>query len=264
MAKLFNNGPVIFRVAETKIDVPGINDMMSFLGVEDWDIPDVEDSAVLSEIAGKSCYMSFDTKLNQNLTRVNTRANTEYLQDGIIGHKHGSVLEHSSVSLFIADVSRVVTHELVRHRAGTAFSQLSGRYVRTDATFYVPDCIRSSPEATARFFGAIKSAREAVSDLEAILGVDSLSFAEKKKVTSAIRRITGNGQSNSILLTANHRAWRHMIEVRTSEGAEEEIRLLFVKIAYYFKEQYPAIYDDMEFKDSDTGIQEVTFRNSKV
>lgn len=264
MAKHFNNGPVIFRVAETKIDVSGINDMMAFLGAEDWSIPDAEDSAILSEIAGKSCYMSFDTSLNKNLTRVNARANTEYLQEGIIAHKHGSVLEHSSVSLFIADVSRVVTHELVRHRAGTAFSQLSGRYVRTDATFYVPDCISASPEATARFYGAIKSAREAVKDLEDILKIDGLPFAEKKKVTSAIRRIVGNGQANSILLTANHRAWRHMIEVRTDEGAEEEIRKLFVKVALFFKNEYPAIYDDMEFQESDTGIPVVTFKTSKV
>lgn len=256
--------PKIFIVAETRVNEDAIEDLMEHLGVKSWEVPDVADAEILTELAGKACYMSFDTNQNKNLTRVNGRENKQYIQEGIIKQKHGSVLEHSTVSIFITDVSRVVTHELIRHRAGTAFSQLSGRFVRADLKFYVPEAFRRNEAALAAFEGAIRSAEEAVAELESIMGIDKVSFAEKKLLTSSIRRIIGNGQSNSILITANHRSIRHMIEMRTAEGAEEEIRLLFVQIAKEMAKRYPAIYADMKFEESDTGIPVVIFEHSKV
>lgn len=256
--------PKVFVVAETRVNDDAIEELMEHLEVDDWQIPDVPDAEILTELAGKSCYMSFDTNQNKNLTRVNGRTNAQYIQEGIIKQKHGSVLEHSTVSLFITDVSRVVTHELIRHRAGTAFSQLSGRYVRSDLKFYVPKDIQENPNALAAFGRAVHSTEEAVADLENLLEIDGADFSRKKLLTSAIRRIVGNGQANSILLTANHRALRHMIEMRTAEGAEEEIRVLFVQIAKEMKHRFSAIYADMSFIDHSTGIPVVEFEHSKV
>src|SRR5215470_8655090 len=86
-------------------------------------------SEVLTEVAGRTCYMSFGK---------GRKSNQEYLEN-ILSSKHGSVLEHAVWNLLITGVSRALTHELVRHRAGFAYSQLSQRYVdEGDARYVVP------------------------------------------------------------------------------------------------------------------------------
>src|SRR3989304_9631067 len=50
-------------------------------------------------------------------------------ETGIKGQKHGSVLDHPNYTILNYGISRSLTHELVRHRAGCAYSQLSQRYV---------------------------------------------------------------------------------------------------------------------------------------
>src|SRR3990172_5736060 len=138
--------PKVFVLATSKINMASEEGMLSFLesiGVSDWFTDAGSDAELLAEVAGKNCYMSFDKSLNKNLTRVGTRNNHDYIQEQIVGTGHGSVLEHGSVTLAFVDVSRVFTHELVRHRAGAAYSQQSGRYVRTDVlAFYLPSCMQ--------------------------------------------------------------------------------------------------------------------------
>ena len=128
--------PSVFLVAATAIDTSGLQAYLQHIKVPNWTTDSKNDHEILTEVAGKSCYMSFDTSLNQNLTRVGARNNEDYIQDGLIATRHGSVLEHVSVSFIITDVTRVVTHELIRHRAGTAISQLSARYLTTDELYY--------------------------------------------------------------------------------------------------------------------------------
>ena len=150
MGQLVN--PRAFLIAETKVDYAAMDHALLSLGVDGWASDGGTDADVLTEFAGKSCYMSFDKNLNLNLTKVGGRPNSAYIQDGIIGNKHGSVLEHSTVTFFLANVSRVVTHELVRHRAGTAFSQTSGRYVRSDEVdMFLPKEIAAFPDAVPVF-----------------------------------------------------------------------------------------------------------------
>src|SRR5213082_2947479 len=69
------------------------------------------------------------------------RHTREYLEN-IKKQGHGSVLEHANYSILIEGVSRSLTHELVRHRAGFAYSQLSQRYVdESEASFVIPPAI---------------------------------------------------------------------------------------------------------------------------
>lgn len=83
----------------------------------------------LCEMAGRVCYMSFGK---------GRKTNQEYLGH-ILEVGHGSVLEHAVWNFIITGVSRSLTHELVRHRAGWGFSQLSQRYVdESDVSFVVP------------------------------------------------------------------------------------------------------------------------------
>src|SRR5438105_9670214 len=108
----------------------------SFAGPEhlpvNW-IGESTDGERLAEFAGRLCYMS-----QHNPAKRETR---EYLEN-IKRQGHGSVLEHATYSLLVEGVSRSLTHELVRHRAGFAYSQLSQRYVdESDASFVVPPAI---------------------------------------------------------------------------------------------------------------------------
>lgn len=243
--------PKCFLIAHTALHGAGITGLLGELGIPDWGTEAASPAEWLTEFAGKSCYMSFDLSLNQNLTKVGTRSNEEYIQGGIVGQRHGSVLEHSTATFFLKDVSRIVTHELVRHRVGTAYSQTSGRYVRLDEVdFYVPQCIANNPAALNLFLSEFRRQETAAQLLAKVLKLDeSKDFAYKKECTSAIRRIIGNGQATNIVVTGNHRSWRHMIAMRTALGAEEEIRVTFALVAQELKERFPAIYADMTEKD---------------
>lgn len=256
--------PKAFLIAETCVHASEMEAALAHLGVNNWTTDAANDAALLTEFAGKSCYMSFDTALNKNLTKVGTRNNADYIRQGILDQHHGSVLEHATVTFFIVDVSRVVTHELIRHRAGTAFSQTSGRYVRTDElSFYLPKDIAASKKATSRFRIFIDMMEAAAHDLVETLEVDSQPFSVKKRITSAIRRLIGNGQANNIVVTANHRAWRHMIELRTDPSAEEEIRVVFASISQQLRAAFPEIYADATVV-LDSGIEVTKFVNAKV
>ena len=165
------------------------------------------------------------------------------------------------MTFFLTNVSRVVTHELVRHRAGTAFSQTSGRYVRSDEIdMYLPDELAVYPEAVAVFQRANEQMEDNLAELVKVTGIETMTnFGLKKRLTSAFRRILGNGQANHIVMTGNHRAWRHIIEMRTSVHAEEEIRVVMGDVAQQLKAKFPTIYGDMECSDG-----EWTFAHSKV
>src|ERR1043166_2240540 len=92
----------------------------------------------LTEVAGRVCYMSF--------LRPRPGGNKTYLGH-ILEVGHGSVLEHAVWNLLFTGVSRSLTHELIRHRAGWGYSQLSQRYVDESIAEYVePDVIAADPE----------------------------------------------------------------------------------------------------------------------
>jgi thymidylate synthase (FAD) len=254
--------PRAFLIAETKVDYAAMDHALLSLGVDGWASDGGTDADVLTEFAGKSCYMSFDKNLNLNLTKVGGRPNSAYIQDGIIGNKHGSVLEHSTVTFFLTNVSRVVTHELVRHRAGTAFSQTSGRYVRSnDVDMFLPKEIAAFQDAVPVFQRAVREMEENIAELVEITGIEDMTdFGLKKRLTSAFRRLIGNGQANHLVMTANHRAWRHIIEMRTSVHAEEEIRVIMSDVAQQLKDKFPTLYGDMSLNN----VGEWVFAHSKV
>lgn len=257
--------PEVYLIAETQIVPEGLHEALTALGVPGWETDAASDAEKLMEFAGKSCYLSFSTDLNKNLTKVGTRNNQDYLQQGIIATGHGSVLEHASVTFFFLNVSRVLTHELVRHRPGMAFSQVSGRYVRTDEiNMYLPGIIEEEPRAVELFRRAQGMMESWVLELEDIFGINEMKdFSRKKKLTSAFRRLIGNGQANHITVSGNHRAWRHQLVARTSRHAEEEIRLAYGLLFDQLVSRYPAVYADHHIEWVD-GFREITFDQPKV
>ena len=141
------------------------------------------------------------------------------------------MLEHANYSFALRNVSRVFTHELVRHRAGSAFSQESLRYVRlTDIGFRVPPALAPLRDRALAIVETLEEfQREAAASLD--LDAEGVPFHVKKEVTSALRRLAPIGLSTDIIWTANLRTLRHVVEMRTAEGAEEELRLVFDEVA---------------------------------
>ena len=258
--------PQVFILADTQINQQGKQDFLNALAVPNWATDAQSGAEELIEIAGKTCYMSFATDHNKNLTRVGTRNNHDYIQQGLVKTKHGSVLEHGTVTFGILNVSRIVTHELIRHRQGAAYSQLSGRYVRLDEIVMadLPQCFKNDDYAKNLVEKAVASTESYMQELARHFDLDNCAdFGFKKEVTSAIRRIIGNGQANHIIATYNHRAIRHIVEMRSSSHAEEEIRVLAEQMFDAVVDRYPAIYADAQVEVI-RGIKQITFEHSKV
>ena len=256
--------PKVFLIGESKVNQQGLDDLLAHLGVGDWKSDASSDMELLCEVFGRACYKSFGTGLNPNVTRVR-KTNRSYLTN-IIEKGDGSVLEHGVVNFFLADVSRVFTHELVRHRVGTAISQESLRFVRlTDLDWYAPVSIQESPEAMsifARTFDELGRLQQELADLFQI--DEKTSFDEKKEITSALRRVAPIGLSTNIGWSSNMRTLRHVIEQRTAPWAEEEIRLVFGQIAKLAIERWPNVFGDYRVEEVVNGLPVYTTPNRKV
>lgn len=300
--------PSVFMIAETDISYDGMRGYLDHIGAGKFPALSSADGVTqvehLIEIAGRSCYRSFELDMNKNLTKIR-EGNKEYLGN-VIGQKHGSVFEHGYVTFAACDVSRIFTHELVRHRAGLAFSQESGRFIRIDDIgMFLPSCFTepwieenlskfAPPNAVEGYSGnrvqwSYDLSQDIIRMLQSAVEADELvvkhlnhsmltdhpemPFHIKKEITSAIRRIVAGGITNNIIFTANHRAIRHMIAMRTAKGAEEEIRQVFgdyendeemrevfLSVAKMMGAYFKNIYQDMTIHND--GV--VTFENGKI
>lgn len=253
--------PTVHLLARPSLDLEGMRAYLRDVGGETWldrrlqeagDAPNAAE--LLIEFGGRACYRSWEPGLNPNVSRVRTDQRAYFLN--LLRSAHGSVLEHASFSFAFRNVSRVYTHELIRHRAGSAFSQESLRYVRlTDIGFRVPEALEpvhdqviSIVEQLEEF--QVSAARE--------LGIDEegVPFHVKKEVTSALRRLAPIGLSTDIVWTANVRTLRHVIEMRTAEGAEEELRLVFDRVAEVVRAEAPGLFQDFARREDGSWVPE--------
>ena len=238
--------PKVFLIAETSVLNENLKKMLETAGgstAVSWYSRTSKqlssEGEYLIEVAGRMCYKSFGLGLNPNITRIRKQSK-DYIEN-VLDKGDGSILEHSTCTFAFLDVSRVFTHELVRHRAGVAISQESLRYVRLkDLGFWIPPGLENREEVKKKLEGIERDYRE----LEKEFDWDKMSFDAKKSVTSALRRIIPQGISTNIIWTANHRAIRHVITMRTNESAEVEIRQVFGKVAEIVRERYPLVYSD--------------------
>ena len=243
--------PTVHLLARPSIDLDGMRAYLTDVGGAGWLERRLEEAEgapnageLLVEFAGRACYRSWEPGLNVNVTRV--RSDRREYFENLLRSAHGSVLEHAGYSFALRNVSRVFTHELVRHRAGSAFSQESLRYVRlTDIGFRVAPALEPVRE---RVLAIVEQLEEFQRDAAETLGIDDegVPFHVKKEVTSALRRLAPIGLSTDIVWSANLRTLRHVIEMRTAEGAEEELRSVFDEIARVMLREAPLIFQDFE------------------
>ena len=253
--------PTVFLIARPSIDLTAVRGYLESVGGTSWlerrtadGAEALNDAQFLVEFCGRVCYRSWEPGLNPNVTRIREDQH-EYLGN-LLSSLHGSVLEHANYTFAFHHVSRVFTHELVRHRAGSAFSQESLRYVRlTDIGFRVPAALEPIRDQVLNIVEQLEEFQ--VSAAEA-LGLDDegVPFAVKKEVTSALRRLAPIGLSTDIIWTANLRTLRHVIEMRTSPGAEEELRTVFDEVAHLMLAEAPSLFQDFHRRDDGSWLPE--------
>ncbi|MBN1282576.1 MAG: FAD-dependent thymidylate synthase [Proteobacteria bacterium] len=216
---------------------------------------------VLAEAAGRTCYMSFGK---------GRKTNADYLERIISSH-HGSVLEHAVWNFLITGVSRSLTHELIRHRAGFGFSQLSQRYVdESEASYVCPPFYRERPKLYEKWLAAVEAAHDSYVDLVEVTEPyvaeehpELASTDRRKIVRQSARSVLPNACETKIFVSANGRALRHFFEMRGSPHADTEIRELAVAMCRIMKEEAPNIFADVEVVLED-GIETISVKHSKV
>jgi thymidylate synthase (FAD) len=252
--------PQVFLVARPSVNVDGMRAYLESVGGASWlDMradahEDLNDGELLAEFGGRMCYRSWEPGLNPNVTRIRTDQK-EYFAN-VLRSAHGSVLEHANFSFAFRNVSRVFTHELIRHRAGSAFSQESLRYVRlTDIGFRVPPALEPLRDQVISLVEQLEEFQlSAAEQLEIDNG--EMPFHVKKEITSALRRLAPTGLSTDILWTANVRTLRHVIEMRTDPGAEEELRSVFNLVAEIMQTEAPSLFQDFNRDEDGSWVPE--------
>jgi thymidylate synthase (FAD) len=201
----------------------------------------------LAEFAGRVCYMSQHNPAN--------RTTAEYLEN-IKKQGHGSVLEHAVYVLLIEGISRSCSHELVRHRAGFGYSQLSQRYVdESHAAFVLPPAVIGDERLETEWEREIANAQAAyVNAVEALMERYAwvTDKVQRRKVArEAARSVLPNATEVKIVVSGNARAWRTMLELRCGEGAELEIRRMAIACLRVLQREAVALFSDFEIYVSD-------------
>ena len=254
--------PRAIHVAQTELDRAGLAEYLTSVGAPSWETDAPSGAEELVEVLGRMCYRSFAPGLNPNVTKVR-EGNADYLRN-IEAHRHGSLFENATDTYILFNVSRVVTHQLVRHRAGTAWAQESGHYVRVEGIkSWMPPAITVNAEAAALYERTMEELERVQMEMARLLDVDNLPFHEKKRATTAMRRLVPDGIATAIAMTGNHRAWRWTIQLRTERSNDEEIRLVMADVFRQQVVRYPNLYADAVAVEVD-GILEVVFENEKI
>ena len=222
--------------------------------------PSIPDCDQIPEIAGRLCYMSFNSP--------RPGGNKAYLEH-ILEVGHGSVLEHSVWSFIFTGISRSCSHELVRHRAGFGFSQLSQRYVdESDVAFVVPYGIHINTPVYEAWLRSMESARDAYVVLASELLRANKDEADRtmarKKARQEARSVLPNATETKIFVTGNARSWRNFIEQRASRYADREIRHLANKVLDVLEVESSVLFSDYEKHDLGDYTYEVTTKHRKV
>ena len=209
------------------------------------------DGEKIAEFAGRLCYMSQHNPAG--------RSTAEYLKN-ILRQGHGSVFEHSTYVMLIEGISRSCSHELVRHRAGWGYSQLSQRYVdESHAAFVMPPAIMGDPDLEAEWTRQVQAAQTAyVASVERLMiryGWVEDKVHRRKMAREAARSVLPNATEVKIVVSANVRAWRTMLELRLGEGAELEIRRMAVSCLRVLQQEAPGLFADFEIYETTEGSE---------
>ncbi len=252
--------PSVFLLGRQEINEEALAEFLSGHEVKHWATDTQVAGEKLIETAGRVCYMSFQ--------RPRPGGNHAYIHH-LLEVGHGSVLEHAVFNLLFTGVSRSLTHELVRHRAGFGFSQLSQRFVdESKCSFVEPEVIAQDPALHQLWLESVRASQVAYRALadrltEKFKDLDDRTL-RRKKAREAARSVLPNATETKIFVTANARALRHFIEMRGDQAADVEIRRLAVAVCKLMQQEAPNLFGDYSLIDLPEGGQAVTTQFRKV
>ncbi len=250
--------PQVYLVGRQQVDQEEIERFLREYGLS-WQTDTEVGAERLVEAGGRVCYLSFGK---------GRKSNAEYIGN-LIAQRHGSVLEHAVWNFIIAGVSRAFSHELVRHRAGFGYSQLSQRYVdESEAAFVEPDVIAEDERAHQVWLRAMEAAQRAYVELVEILSEKFKDVPDRtmrrKLARQAARSVLPNATETIVFMTANARALRHFIELRGSEWADPEIRKVAIKVLRIMQREAPHIFGDYRIERLPDGTEVARTEHIKV
>jgi thymidylate synthase (FAD) len=213
----------------------------------------------LVEFAGRVCYMSFGSHQAPG-------TNADYIRK-LIRNEHESVLEHAAWTVLISGVSRAFTHQLVRHRVGFAFSQLSQQYHdESDIRFVRPPGIDQDPELAKVWDDAMQQSQKAYRTILGKLATEKVRAAMKssrevvRAMRSAARSVLPNASETVVVATINARALRHFLKVRGGIVGDAEMRCVAAALLDAIRPEGPALFSDFFVEHLSDGLPLVVHR----
>lgn len=202
------------------------------------ELPELPPGAQLCKTAGQLCYLSFSDKRTRNSDAM------AYFNN-IRSSGHGSVLEHANYSFLFWGIDRAVTHELVRHRAGMAYSQVSQRYCGPLTLRFVLRPEFNTAELRDGALEGFERSRAEYLELLSELGP----LKDRKTRHQAARAVLPNCTEAPIIVTGNVRAWRHFLELRANKHADLTIQSLAVRAFLALRVMEPILFADYHLTD---------------
>ncbi len=180
--------------------------------------------------AARICYSDISAS---DLLKTEENILSEKLLGNLFRSGHMSTFEHVSFTFAVDGLSRVASHQLVRHRLAS-FSQQSQRYVKMSAdesNVIFPDSIVKNSQAREIFANQVKSAYEAYEKLL------ELGIAKEDA-----RFILPHGNSTRLVVTMNARELHHFFELRLCRRAQWEIHELARQMLVLCREKAPVLF----------------------
>jgi len=179
-------------------------------------------------MAARLCYSAIGAEeLSERLSEEKVREMVEKM----VASGHASTIEHVSFTFGIEGVSRVLTHQLVRHRIAS-YDQQSQRYVAEhDFEYITPHTIEEKPEARAKYDALLEQIRKAYDDL-----------VEMGIPKEDARYVLANATETKILVTMNARSLLHFFQLRCCNRAQWEIREMAYKMLEEVQKVAPTLF----------------------
>ncbi|MBU1392340.1 MAG: FAD-dependent thymidylate synthase [Gammaproteobacteria bacterium] len=245
----------IFEISKPNFNASAFEEFLQQEGFI-WNRSSDNEIEELVEAAGRVCYMSFGDG------RQSPRDNSEYIAN-LIKQGHESVLEHVNWTFVITGVSRGFTHQLVRHRVGFAYSQLSQQYHdESEARFVVPPTIKNKPDLYCSWVKQVESSLNLYRDLLSQIDENAKNHQFDKKeslreLRTSARSVLPNCTETKIVVTVNARALRHFFKMRGALDGDYEMRNVSSELYKIVSIESPALFQDfklVELKDGSSKL----------
>lgn len=186
------------------------------------------------EKVGRVCYKS-----ESNITDESA----DKFVAGIIKRGHESVIEHFNITVkFTTD--RGISHEIVRHRIAS-YAQESSRYCNYSKDKFNKEISVIKPVNLDYMSDAYLDWYEGCTGAERAY----FKMIERGCKPQVARAILPTCTKTEIMVTMNHREWRHFIKLRSSKAAHPDIRILAIDLLRQFKNNIPVIFEDIEVEE---------------